>query len=218
MPQLIDERVIRLALDINVLFADILSRQQRRRGTASSMLVEAIRDGTCPAGPVQLVTSVPIIENYANLLQRKLGYSRAEADEKAWLLQQYAIAGPVSYPAQIPVGAGYIPFETEAQMRQSIESFSAPHNAEKLFHEIQDDRYVLETALAGRADVLATADIDDFLKGPVVLFERDDMALSPFGGHRLIIAKPSFVAYWLRQGEIPDASLITSRPDEFRLR
>jgi hypothetical protein len=80
-------RVLRLALDINVLVAELLAARKGRRGTASAMLVESVRDGTCPAGPVQLVTSLPIIENFANVLRRHLGYSPSEAAEKAWLLE-----------------------------------------------------------------------------------------------------------------------------------
>jgi hypothetical protein len=66
---------------------------------------------------------LPLIENFANVLQRRLGYSRASADEKAWLLEQYSREGPLP--------------------------------SRQLFNEIQDDRYVLETALAGTADILA---------------------------------------------------------------
>jgi hypothetical protein len=210
--------VLRLALDLNVFVADILARRYRRLGTASVLLVEAVRDGRCPAGPVQLVTSLPIIENYANLLQRKFGYSAAEADEKAWLLEQYTIEGPMPDRPAVPVGAGYVPFETEAQLRQSISDFAGPNNAGKLFHETQDDRYVLETALAGRADILATANIGDFIRADAVELDREDVVLFPFSGRTLVIARPSFVAHWLRQGVVPDATFVAAHPDDFQRR
>jgi predicted nucleic acid-binding protein len=73
-------RVIRLALDINVLVADLLSKRKNRRGSAASMLVDAVRDGNCPAGPVQFVTSVPVIENYSSVMQRHFGFTRFEAE------------------------------------------------------------------------------------------------------------------------------------------
>ncbi len=81
MPGLEPDRVIRLALAINVLVADLLAPRRGRRGTASAILVDAVRDGICPAGPVQLVTSLPIIENFANVLQRHFGYTASEASE-----------------------------------------------------------------------------------------------------------------------------------------
>jgi hypothetical protein len=36
-------------------------------------------------------------------------------------------------------------------------------------------------------------------------------------GSSLAIGKPSFLAHWLRQGIVPDADFIASRPDEFVL-
>ena len=218
MPQLAGERVVRLALDINVLVADVLAQRKGRRGTACSMLVEAVRDGTCPAGPVQLVTSIPIIENYANVLQRHLGYSGAEASEKAWLLEQYAIEGPMPEHPRVVVGSRYIPFETELEMRQAIENFADPANAARLFNEVQDDRYVLETALAGHADLLTTANVSDFARRSAIHLERDDVVLFPFSGRTLVIATPAFAAYWLRRGVVPDAAFVADNPDEFRMR
>ena len=209
------ERVIRLALDVNVFVADVLSFRKARRGGTATMLVDAVRDGTCPAGPVQLVTSLPVIETYASVLRRRLGYLAAEADEKAWLLEQYALEGPMPDHPHVPVGCGYIPFETETQLRQSIENHVDAAEVGKLFHEVQDDRYILETALAGDADILATADVDDFARGPAIRFDRKDVVLFPFADRRLVIATPSFAAFWLRQGVVPDAAFVDARPGEF---
>jgi hypothetical protein len=213
-----EERVIRLTLDINVLVSDILARRNGRRGTSASMLVDAVRDGTCPAGPVQLVTSLPIINNYSSVMQRHLGYSEQAADEKAWILEQYAIEGPMPEYPHIVVGSGYVAFETEYQLRAAIEGFAASPDVAKLFNEAQDDRYVLETALAGRADIVATSDVDDFRRGQAILLEREDIVLFPFAGRTIVIAKPSFVAYWLRQGVVPDASFVAANPNDFRTR
>jgi len=218
VPLMSGKRAIRLALDINVLIADILSTVRGLRGTAASVLVEAVRTGTCSAGPVQLVTSLPIIENYANVLVRRLGYDPAEAEEKAWILQQYALEGPVPGRPYLSVGSGYIPFETEEELRQSIANHLGRPQADKLFHEIQDDRYVLETALAGRADILATADVAGFAKGPVIQFQRNDVLLFPFADRMLVIATPRFVVYRLSQGVVPDAQFIADNPKEFARR
>jgi len=79
-------RVIRLSIDLNVLFADQRARDKGLRGTAAQMQMDAVRDGTCPAGPVQLVTSVPVFEDWVDVMRRHLGYSRDFAQEKADLV------------------------------------------------------------------------------------------------------------------------------------
>jgi hypothetical protein len=218
LPAIDEGKVLRLALDINVLVSDLLAARMGRRATASTMLVNAVRDGTCPAGPVQLVTSLPVIENFANVLQRRLGYSAFEAAEKAWLLEQYTMEGPVPDHPYVTVGTGYIPFEIEVELRQAVETFAGGADAGRLFNEVRDDRYVLETALAGRADILVTANIDDFIRGPAIRLERDDVVLFPFGGRTLVIATPGFAAYWRPQGIVPDAAFIAARPDEFMVK
>jgi hypothetical protein len=215
VPAMTAERTIRLALDINVFIADILSTGQGRRNAAATLLVEAVRSGICPAGPVQLVTSLPVIENYANVLHRRLGYDAAAADDRAWILQQYALEGPFTEQPYLIVGSGYIPFETEEQLRQSIANHVGRAEADKLFHEVQDDRYVLETALAGRADILVTADVAGFAKGPAIRFQRNDVVLVPFADRTLVIAAPRFVTYWLWQGIVPDADFIADHPEDF---
>jgi hypothetical protein len=212
---LTEDRVIRLAVDINVLVADILSTRPHGRASASTRIVEAVREGRCPAGPVQLITSLPLIENFASVLQRRLGYSRAGADEKAWLLEQYTLEGPMPSHPHLTVGSRYIPFETERQLRQALEHQLRPENATKLFNEIQDDRYVLETALAGKADILVTADVGGFSKGSAIRFARNDVLLFPVAGLTLVIGTPHFASYWLFQGTVPDAAFIAGHPEDF---
>jgi hypothetical protein len=209
------ERIIRLAVDINVFIADILSSRPQGRASASTRIVEAVREGRCPAGPVQFIASLPMIENFANVLLRRLGYGRSEADEKAWLLEQYALEGPMPSHPYVAVASGYIPFETEEQFRRAAEDQLRPEHAGKLFDEVQDDRYVLETALAGRADILVTADVAGFRKGGAVRFTRDDVLLFPLADRALMIGSPHFVSYWLFQGVVPAAAFIASRPEEF---
>jgi len=215
VPALTGERVIRLALDINVFIADILSSEIGRRNTAASLLVEAVRTGVSPAGPVQLVASLAIIENYANVLSRRLGHDAEAAQERAWILQQHAREGPMPDHPYLSAGSGYIPFETEEEWRRSIANHLGRSEADKLFHEIQDDRYVLETALVGRADILATADVGGFASGPARRFQRNDLVLFPFADRILVIAAPRFVTHWLWQGIVPDAKFVVNHPEDF---
>jgi hypothetical protein len=164
---------------------------------------------------VQLITSLPLIENLANVLQRRLGYGKASADEKAWLLEQYALDGPMPSHPYLAVGSRFIPFETERQLRQALEHQLKSKKAAKLFDEIEDDRYVLETALAGRADLLVTADVAGFRKGSAVRLMRDDVLLFPVADRTLVIGTPYFAAYWLFQGIVPDAVFIADHPQDF---
>jgi hypothetical protein len=105
----------------------------------------------------------------------------------------------------VVIGSGYLAFETEDQLKTAIENLAASADTTKLFNEVEDDRHVLQTALAGKADILATSDVDDFAKGGATALERTDVVLFPFAGRTLVIAKPSFVAYWIRRGIAPDA-------------
>ncbi len=38
---------------------------------------------------------------------------------------------------------------------------------------------------------------------------------NPFGQRKLVIAKPSFVAFWLRRGIVPNAGFVDDHPDDF---
>ena len=211
------ERTIRLSLDLNVLFADHLARRRGVWGTAASMLVDAVRDGCCTAGPVQLITSVPVIETWANVLRRHFGYTADAAGAKAWILQEYAESGPLGLHPQIVLGSRYVPFATEDQAREAARVHLRSENRAKLFDEIEDDRNVLISAIAGSADLLATSDIDDFCRGPAIRLQRTDVLLFPLVDRTLVIAKPSFIAFWLRQGIVPDARFVESHPDDFQI-
>jgi hypothetical protein len=211
--------VLRLTLDINVFVADILSRQNRVATTACAQLVNWAANGVSPAGPTQLVISHPMLENFANVLVRAFGYSALDAQARADLLNAYATEGPIPIPPFIAVAMGFVPFETEAEMRQSVANFGAKGTSvDKLFHETQDDRYVLETAIAGQADVLVTLNLEDFARGGVIRFERDDMFVVPFAGKDLVVSKPAFAAHWIARGVVPHAKFVRDNPDEFRVR
>lgn len=97
------ERAIRICLDINVLLADLPGTITGRKSTASRYLVDAGRKGECDAGPVQLITSVPVIENCATVLIRRFNFDRDSAEKTAWLLQDYTLEGPLAVPPSIMV-------------------------------------------------------------------------------------------------------------------
>jgi hypothetical protein len=209
------ERVIRITLDINILVSDIISTARSVRATASTMIVDAVRDGRCPAGPVQLITSLPIIEAYADVLQRRLGYLREAAFSKADALESYALDGAMPTAPLLMIGTGFVPFATEEEIKVAVANFLLREDR-GIFNEIADDRYVLETAIAGRADILITNDIRGFARGPAIKFDRSDIVLFPTAAWTVVVCTASFARHWLWLGEIPDAAFIRSRPEEFR--
>lgn len=192
---------IRLAVDINVWYADLLASQRGRLGTAARYIADAVRAGTCPAGPVQLIISVPTIENWASVLQRRFGYAARDADDQASMLYDYAVDGAIGVPPSIVVGSGHLPFADETAQRQAAASRGG-----RLFDEIEDDRHVLLGAIAGNAHILVTSDVDDFSRGPAqALTGRTDVIVYPWSTGGLVIATPAFARHWLQQGIVPHA-------------
>jgi hypothetical protein len=210
------DRLIRISLDINVLVADLLGTIKGRKGTAARYLVDAVRNGECDAGPAQLITSVPVIENWANVLMRLFNYDKDSAEETAWLLHDYALEGPLALRPSIIVGAGHIPFASEEEELAAARTHLNASSA-KLFDEITDDRHVLLGAIGGEADLLATNDVDDFHRGPAQSFSGRDVMLFPTAASSLVIGRPSFLAFWLRQGVIPDAVFLADHVDELSI-
>lgn len=206
-------RAIRLTLDLNVLVSDLIARERGIAATAASMIVDAVRDGISPAGPVQLVVSIPMIEAYADVLERRLDYPREAAFAKAEMLGAYALEGPMPIAPLITVGAGFVPFATEEEIRQAAKAFVG-RKRPGLFDEIEDDRHVLLTAIGGRADILVTNNLADFLRGPARRV-RDDVLVVPLADRSLVVANAAFARYWLSQGVIPDADFIAARRDLF---
>jgi hypothetical protein len=79
-----------------------------------------------------------------------------------------------------------------------------------LFDEVTEDRHVLVTALAGRADVLVTANIADFRTPNWIDLSRDDVFGIHAQGAPLVVCKPGFVARFLRQGIVPSWACLSA--------
>ena len=73
----------------------------------------------------------------------------------------------------------------------------------------------METALAGRADILVPQTSPASAKASAVRFTRDDALLFPLADRALVIGTPHFSSYWLFQGTLPDAAFVANRPEEF---
>jgi hypothetical protein len=172
--------VPRLCLDLNVLVADLLAAREGRTGTAASAVVDAVRRGECPLGPVALVISWGMLGRLEQVLCHKLGIEAATAQARCRQLARYARHGP----SLTLGGTGVLPLRDV------------------------EDQHVLETALAGRADWLVTADFRDFAepfrtRTPLRVMVPGRLAVHDAAdGRRLLIAHPATAAAWLRD---PDA-------------
>ena len=62
---------LRVCLDLNIWVADFLGTRRGRRGGSSPWLADAVRSGACPAGPLQLVVSLGMLDRLALVLVRE---------------------------------------------------------------------------------------------------------------------------------------------------
>ena len=132
-------RVVRLCLDLNVFIAAEISNAAGRRDSASQLLVGYVEQGHSPAGPIQLVISQGMLDRLELRFRDAAGVSPENAAALVTTLAELARLGPAGLGRVIPVGIGVLPIREP------------------------EDRGVLETALAGRADFLVTANWRDFL-------------------------------------------------------
>ena len=174
-------RLLRLCLDLNIWVADFLSTRRLLRRGSSPWLTDVVRKATCPAGPVQLVISLGMLERLAIVLTRNFAVSVPTAEALVRAIGSIAEFGPAGDFPYVVLGPSTYPIRDD------------------------EDRHVLEVAVAGCADVLATANLRDF--------DMDDIEkvgdgssirlFSPRGRAALVIAHPDQVCDWLRQGVTP---------------
>jgi predicted nucleic acid-binding protein len=70
-----------------------------------------------------------------------------------------------------------------------------------------EDAHVLETAIAGRADFLVTANFKDFIvDGDTKIEIRDRHAIYYSSAHSLQIVHPYLMLEWIRRGYLPKIS------------
>lgn len=181
---------------MNILVSDALvTVKGDREGGASSRLVAIARAGSCALGPVQLVISWRMLTTLRAVLLR-LGLADERVASICDLLADVAEAGPLGQPPSVILGGtGLLPMAD------------------------QEDAGVLETAFAGKADLLVSYDLGDFEAGPrsCLLTERllSDRKGRPTvlllqdrlrGG--LLAASPELAIGWLCGETIPPVSPI----------
>lgn len=190
----------RLCLNINVFMADFLSKKTRIQPTAVSLIVQWVDEARFPGGAVQLVVSIPMLEQWQNVLLRRFNMAPEDTAAMADSLYDLSKHEPEGEPPHLILGSDFLPFASEKEMYADMDTITTVRpsaDVKKLFYEHQDDRYVLLTALAGRADLLITTNMNDFRRGVIQDFGREDVFVISQVYHDLVVAKPFFAAYWL---------------------
>ena len=162
----------RICLDLNVWCAAYLADRAGRRGTASQTLIEAARGGPVERESLQLVVSWGMLERLRFVLVERLQFDPSDANALVDAIAGYAHMGP----SLTLGGVGVIPIQDT------------------------EDRHVLETAWAGRADILVTANLDDFVQDGDEVVRAGRAYRLNHGGKTMILAHPFEAAGWLRDG------------------
>lgn len=174
-----EDRPLRLCLDLNVFVADLLARLAGRDDTAVRLLVKCAAHTTTPLGPVQLIVSVGMLNRLRTVLETGLGVSPETTETYTGALTACTRYGPSGRsPLLVLGGTGVLPMPD------------------------REDAHVLETAIAGRADLLVTADMADFTFPGVTVLDEGRVLRFRRADHDVVIAHPFRAARWVRQGRI----------------
>ena len=172
--------ILRVCLDLNIWCAALLADRKGRENTASQSLVAMIRQGTCLSQPAQLVISWGMLNRLRKVLIQDLKVSAQTADLYLSAIAAYAHLGALGANPQLTLGGtGVIPL-------RDIE-----------------DAHVLETAIAGRADFLITANFKDFITKNTAVVSPDRYAIHNSPDCTVHIVHPYLMMEWLRTGKMP---------------
>jgi predicted nucleic acid-binding protein len=171
--------MLRLCLDLNIWVAALLADRKGRTNTGSQYLVEIVRSGSSPIGAVNLIISLGMLDELKSVIVEHLGLNIETADAYVSAIEEYAKLG-----AQLTLGG------TGVIGLRDIE-----------------DAHVLETAIAGNADFLVTANFKDFIVDRDTKIEIPNRhAVYYSSAHSLQIVHPYLMLEWIRRGDMPKIS------------
>lgn len=132
---------LRVLLDVNVWVNHFLSLSRGKAGSAASQLAGAAIDGHCRLGPMQVIASHAMLDTLQGVLER-IGLSERQAQVARDVIETACEAGPLRMPPVAVLGSAVQPMLDE------------------------EDRAVLDTAIAAGAELLITNNMGDFTRGP----------------------------------------------------
>lgn len=136
---------LRLCLDLNVFVADFIAESKGYTHTLAQRLVGACRRGHLGDHDVQIVVSLPMLNRFATVLTRDFKVALPDAEALAEVIAQFARA---QHGRTTPAGGGPLLVLGGTGVMAMRD---------------EEDRYVLETAIAGQADYLITENMSDFV-------------------------------------------------------
>jgi predicted nucleic acid-binding protein len=156
------DKKIKICLDLNIWCAALLAERKNRKNTACQKLVEIIRNGQSSLGKTELIISWGMLNRLEKVLIKDLKISPIQAQLYLTSIKNYTQLSP-----QLTLGGmGVIPL----------------HDTE--------DAYVLETALAGKAKILITANFRDFVSKDIKIITKERHGIYQFGNHKCHIIHP----------------------------
>jgi len=186
---------LRVVLDVNVWVNSYLCLSKGRQGSAAQRLVRGAFDGHCRLGPIQPIISHVMLDTLQSVLVR-VGLPDALAEAARDAVEASAVGGAFQEAPYVVLGGGVQPILDA------------------------EDGGVLDTAIAGNADLLVTNNMKDFMPGPrgdidAALVRNDqkgnaDVLMFKHGKsrHGLVIASVFAAKAWLVDGVAPPEGVL----------
>jgi predicted nucleic acid-binding protein len=183
---------MRLCVDLNVWVADQLALAAGRSNTSASQVINAVNSRRFGDVPPQLVMSMQMLDNLRIVLV-----------ERVKAVEEHAVAFIDAIEATIRTGP------------DQLDPYLIMTGAEKFAVSDREDREVLATAFAGRAELLVTSNLKHFRTEKCEMIETTTVRakkgekqlhaqIHTAGDQWLIVADPIDVADWMRRGIMVD--------------
>lgn len=161
--------MLRLCLDLNIWCAALLAERKRRQNTACQTLVSIARERECSWGAVELVISWGMLNRLEKVLVKDLQVSPLKAQMYLRSIESYTLESP-----QLTLGGtGVVPL-----------------------YDLED-AHVLETVIAGKAQVLVTANFRDFIDKNVQVVQKNRHGIYRSANFQCHIVHPYLMMRWL---------------------